>query len=236
MRYSRGCLLRGGGSFSWLSSLILLPANDPPALSVAWTLVHEVQFYGVFLLFYLSRRIFVGFLLLWAIAIFCMATVIRYPEPWWRYPLSTLNIEFMFGLMVAYVTARFSMRRHWSLLFVGLGGLVVWLGFIAVRDSVEGGRLILAFGLAIIILGCVYLEQTWRLRWPGLLILMGNASYSIYLIHNPLLSLTQRVFAHIPMDGVSGLTLGVLISLGAGVAYHLYVEQRLLGLFRRASG
>lgn len=91
------------------------------------------------------------------------------PAPWWRYPLSPLNIEFMFGLIVAHVAARFSMLRRWSMLFLGLGGLVVWLGFLTVRDSVEGGRLMLAFGLAGIILGCVYLEQTRRLWWPGLL-------------------------------------------------------------------
>lgn len=59
---------------------------------------------------------------------------------------------------------------------------------------------------------------------------------STYLIHNPLLSLTQRVLGRWQVDWATGLTLGVLISLGTGLAYHLYVEQRLLGLFRRASG
>jgi exopolysaccharide production protein ExoZ len=55
----------GGREFSWVSSLLLLPADQPPALSVAWTLVHEMQFYTVFLLFFLSRRLLVAGLLLW---------------------------------------------------------------------------------------------------------------------------------------------------------------------------
>lgn len=55
----------GGRDFSLMSSLLLLPADRPPALSVAWTLVHEMQFYAVFLLFFLSRRLLVAALLLW---------------------------------------------------------------------------------------------------------------------------------------------------------------------------
>ena len=33
-----------------LTSFTLLPSNSPPALSVAWTLVHELIFYGLFLI------------------------------------------------------------------------------------------------------------------------------------------------------------------------------------------
>lgn len=46
----------GGRDYSLVSSLLLLPADRPPALSVAWTLVHELMFYTVFLLFFVSRR------------------------------------------------------------------------------------------------------------------------------------------------------------------------------------
>ena len=50
----------GGSDYSVVSSLFLVPANGPPALSVAWTLVHELMFYGVFLLFFVSWRWLVG--------------------------------------------------------------------------------------------------------------------------------------------------------------------------------
>lgn len=36
------------GEFSWLSSLLLLPDSSPAALSVAWTLIHEMMFYMIF--------------------------------------------------------------------------------------------------------------------------------------------------------------------------------------------
>lgn len=39
-------------SLSVLSSITLLPSDAPPALNVAWTLVHEVLFYTLFSLFF----------------------------------------------------------------------------------------------------------------------------------------------------------------------------------------
>lgn len=46
-------------------------------------------------------------------------------------------------------------------------------------------------GLALIIVGFAMREQSSRLYWPRLFLLMGKARYSIYLVHNPLLSVTQ---------------------------------------------
>jgi len=45
-----GLSASGGRDFSYISSIALLPANLPPALPVAWTLVHELLFYAVFML------------------------------------------------------------------------------------------------------------------------------------------------------------------------------------------
>jgi len=42
--------------FSIISSLLLLPANNPPALMVAWTLIHEMIFYMVFSLFFIKKK------------------------------------------------------------------------------------------------------------------------------------------------------------------------------------
>jgi len=53
-----GLSASGGREFSYVSSVLLLPADLPPALSVAWTLVHELMFYAVFMLWFVSRRAF----------------------------------------------------------------------------------------------------------------------------------------------------------------------------------
>ncbi|MDO8772969.1 MAG: acyltransferase family protein [Burkholderiaceae bacterium] len=60
-----GLSASGGRDYSLSSSLLLLPADKPPALSVAWTLVHELMFYAVFLLFFVSRRWLITGFVLW---------------------------------------------------------------------------------------------------------------------------------------------------------------------------
>ena len=73
--------------YSLLSSLLLLPADGPPALSVAWTLVHELMFYFVFLLFFISRRWLAAGLLTWAALIFFSQQAQWPTDGWLRYPL-----------------------------------------------------------------------------------------------------------------------------------------------------
>ena len=222
----------GGRDFSWVSSLLLLPADQPPALSVAWTLVHEMQFYAVFLLFFLSRRLLVVGLLLWggAIIISHLAFV---PTGWARYPLSLLNLEFMFGVLAAWMVKGTGSRLApgW---WVG-AGVVLALMMLALmtEDTLPLARLAFAFGLALVVIGFALFERGATLAWPALLLLMGNASYSIYLIHNPLLSITQRLFGRLDAGWLAALLLGVTASLLAGVLYYWLVERPALGFFRK---
>ena len=88
--------------YSLLSSLLLIPADGPPALSVAWTLVHELMFYAVFLLYFLGKRWLVVGLLAWA-ALIVASQPVHAPTSWLRYPLSELNMEFMLGVFSAWV-------------------------------------------------------------------------------------------------------------------------------------
>lgn len=182
--------------YSLLISLLLLPADGPPALSVAWTLVHELIFYAVFLLFFISRRWLVLGLVAWA-ALILVSQQVWSPTGWLRYPLSVLNIEFMFGVLAAWTVKSWASRRRladgWSVVAL-VGALVVCLGLALILGGPSAyPRLVLALGLGLIIVGFAVREQSVRLHWPGWLLLVGNASYSIYLVHNPLLSVTQRL-------------------------------------------
>jgi hypothetical protein len=101
--------------YSLISSLLLLPADRPPALSVAWTLVHELIFYFVFLLFFISRRFLIYGLLVWAILIFFGQQALLPDDSWLRYPLSELNIEFMLGVLAAVVKNKLSLVTQGTL-------------------------------------------------------------------------------------------------------------------------
>jgi hypothetical protein len=221
----------GGRDYSLLSSLLLLPADLPPALSVAWTLVHEIQFYTVFLLFYLSGRWLMGFLLLWA-GVILFSNLMFAPTGWARYPLSLMNIEFMFGVLAAWIVKRpgSSVTPSWWL----AAGATLALAMLALMspDNLRFVRLAFAFGLALLVVGFALLERSRTLPWPALLLLLGNASYSIYLIHNPLLSITQRLAGRLEFDWLMALVWGVAVSVLAGLIYYKLIERPALAFFR----
>ena len=55
----------GGREYSLMSSFLLIPSDLPPALPVAWTLIHEMIFYTFFLLFFISPRVLFFGLMAW---------------------------------------------------------------------------------------------------------------------------------------------------------------------------
>lgn len=224
-----GLTASGGREFSYLSSVFLLPANLPPALPVAWTLVHELLFYAIFMLWFVSRRAFFVGLLVWAGLILIMQFCDD-GSGWARYPLSLLNLEFMLGVLVALLYGRASFRFYITMIIVG-GMLVIIMLFMMYADIEGGHRLGLAVGFAVLMLGMARYEQHKNIFWPMSLLLLGNASFSIYLIHNPLLSFTQRIAGLLGMSWPLALLCGVVLSIGFGFLYFQWVERPLLKFF-----
>lgn len=223
-------------NISMLSSLLLMPADGPPALSVAWTLVHELMFYAVFMLFYVSRCWLALGLVVWMVVII-VVNLYMIPTGWLRYPFSLLNIEFMMGVLIAWIVQHrdWPVRSSWGAV-IGLIAVILALILIDHDNATSYLRLVFAAGLAIIIFSVAVIEQNISLRWSAWLLLMGNASYSIYLIHNPLLSATQRMAGHIGMSWPAAMTFGVLMSLLVGLLYYTIVEKPALNYFKLRLG
>lgn len=177
-----GVSASGEREISVASSILLLPAEKPPALSVAWTLIHELLFYCVFLLWFASRRAFWSGMAAWVAAIAVTETV-GGAIGWQRYFFGLLNVEFLFGVLAAV-----SYNRGWLAKQDGLlvaGGVLLVLGLLLAlytRVVVGEARLALAFGLGIMMLGLALRERRQLIRWPALLLVLGNASFSIYLV------------------------------------------------------
>jgi exopolysaccharide production protein ExoZ len=215
---------QGGRDFSLLSSLFLIPADKPPALNVAWTLVHELIFYVMFMTFFVSARVFAVLLAAWAAVIVAIQSISA-PSGWASYPLSLLNIEFMFGVLAALYVRRWGARaNHRLLVAIGSACGVSALVFIS-PENLDWVRVVFALGLALIVVGYVLREQLGMLKWHWFFLAIGNASYSIYLVHNPLLSVTQRIAGKLEMSWLAALLAGVGISLLAGYVYSRLVEM-----------
>lgn len=218
-----------------------------PALGPGWTLCFEMLFYaGLGLAIAGGRRVGWGlvgaYAVMLAVGLVVAAPVLRF----WGAPII---VEFLLGVGIARVW-RSAPRRLglWAvgLALVGFGlGLVFGYGGIddvrALNDPWNGLRRAAVWGLpsALLVFGVVRMARTYRA--PGRLaraaVFMGDASYSIYLVHALVIRALGRMFESgmvaLPGDAVVALT--VVASLAAGAVVHVWVERPLLRILPRAA-
>jgi peptidoglycan/LPS O-acetylase OafA/YrhL len=177
------------GRTSLLKSLFFIPFVNQsdvmqPLYGVGWTLNFEMFFYSLFAIMirYSRTGTVIGVsLLLFANTTFGrLVPMLPVPLRFWSDPIV---FEFVFGMMLA-LAYREGVRlpRHICLCMIAAGALAVW-GF-APRIPPSGGRFVLWGVPAGLIVAGAMLQPTSRLfrRW-SLLEVLGDASYSIYLIH-----------------------------------------------------
>ncbi|HFQ89500.1 MAG TPA: acyltransferase [Desulfobulbus sp.] len=224
-----------------VSSLFLVPTPARPALEVSWTLMHEMLFYLLFSLIYLGRSLF-----LWAVAAWGLLLVVTINRSdgmfLSRFFFNVHNIHFLLGMAVAFVAAR-SNRLHRTALLAGLAMLALYILSVYARlnqdlfVSHKLEHLLLGILFAAVIYGLVGLDREGTIRCPRPCMLLGSASYSIYLVHYPLVSLLNRIAAWYYDGSVAmaylSFVLIVLSCLAAGILYYRFYEKRALRYLRQ---
>ena len=214
---------RGDREWNWFSTLTLLPSGSEPALSVAWTLQHEILFYGIAFFLLWSGRVLLGSLV-WGAAILLMLPLGFVQEV----GVSPIDLEFLFGIACAWCHREGKANRH-GLLIAGGAALLAVYFLLTPADRLYSA--LFGLGIALILLPIVRWEIAGRLRiaWP--LVLFGNASYAIYLVHVPLMSLLVRIGRG--LDPLLLTIIAIIVSAGVGIAYHKLFELPLLNAVRR---
>lgn len=217
-------LSQGNRDWGLLTSLTLLPTDAPPVLSVAWTLVFEMVFYVFFLTFYATR-------FFWTLVVAWGALTAGVALLWGGGPetsgalilrlLNPLILEFIAGMLAAYL---FHRSKGYSWCAPLILGCLMLVAFCFVE---EVHRIFLGFSFASLILGLAMAEEKFTFRIPKPILLLGAASYAIYLVHNPVQSLVARVL----QKGDSWFltfTICCLAGVALGVLYHLFYERPIL--------
>jgi len=220
------------GPATLLQSLLLTPGDHDLILGVAWTLVRELAFYVLFGLAILDRR-------LAAAGVLAYATLGWAPLPDWAEPLhfwgaGWYDALFVVGIGAAWATLHAPFPRPRTLALLGAAAfLLAGLAENAALLPMAGppGRLAYGLASAAVIVGLAQAERAGRLPVAPSLALLGAASYSIYLVHSPVLGYAARamlmagLLAHVP-DWLA-MALAVAIAAAAGLAFHRWVERPL---------
>ncbi|MEO7247341.1 MAG: acyltransferase [Novosphingobium sp.] len=207
-------LSQGNHAWSWLTSITLLPLDADPALTVAWTLKHEILFYLVFGISYFGGFLRVG-LALWGLAIAAAQFTA------WKHhvPLELINLEFFAGIAVAV-----AYQRGWTLRWVWLGAPAVWFCWILTGCNREFSVLV-GLGFAFLLPPLMALENAGKLSVSPTLVFLGAASYAICLVHNPVISAVARL---IPFGGWAFVIIAVAAGTAGGTGYYWLIERRIL--------
>lgn len=239
-------------TIGFIPSFFLIPQeHTSPALSVSWTLMHELLFYTVFLVSYIRKKILLVFSLVWSLLI------LLYPLIQQNYFLADFllnmhNIQFLLGMLLAYffynhkqVISNITKNKILPSIMLALS--IVCLLYIIFNKTVLSTSLheyyVLVVGVGFFLLIMSMLLSERAVMWVNLfnsksLLFLGSASYSIYLFHNPVISILNRLAAKIvsiypalnsELIFISVSTLATL----AGIVYYLLWEKPILSQMRK---
>lgn len=218
-----------------IQAFFLLPQEQENWLAVEWTLRHEAVFYAVFLTMVWNARVGSALMFFWILG------SIAIPFFSFKYPVSfvfsTNHLLFVMGVFAAEFYGRIS--KNLSCILMGFGivmyGVVVYLNM----NYNQGGDVhVYAYGLAslLIIFGAAGFERVNTLPHIKLLNYLGGASYSIYLVHYPLISVgayfSTKISILIDRQAIVFVLLAIFSVLG-GVIYYELFEKPINRYFRR---
>ncbi|MBD2345353.1 acyltransferase family protein [Anabaena subtropica] len=230
-----------------IKAFLLLPQDrnilSDSFLGVSWTLSFELLFYLVFtLLIILPRKFSYPIVFAWLLmTISNFMDVINIPEEslLLNFLFNSYNLEFALGCCAAYL---FSTRK------INLGMPLIFLGaflytFSAVNSYYGIIKLstIISFGIpsTFLVLGCASWENRNNIQIPNWLVYIGDASYSIYLVHgfiiNNLTKIVLKIYPAITQDILSLNILGFLLVFVAtfiGCIFYTYIEKPLFLIFK----
>ena len=168
-----------------VSAALLLPIPED-IVGPAWTLHHEIIFYAAFAMLIANANAGRLVFIIWAAIIGLGLVGVPTQAQDWIVPSASFDAEFFLGMVSARLTGGAKAQAPLAKL---VGGCAIFLGcgcledFAVVGNASEWLHLGYGLGSALIVIGLVELERHGRLRVPGLLVRLGGASYSIYLIH-----------------------------------------------------
>jgi len=241
-------------------SILLLPLFDgqywvQALLPPAWSLSFEWLFYLLFFLaIALQWKNKTSFLLIAGSILITAGLLLNSRDTRIHFLSNPIMAEFLLGSALCYCWSRWDLPVLASLVMLAAGiGLCIgeWvmihnLGQIGEMSRLVGGASSIERTLCwgppafLLVAGCVFLEKKgWAIKlWNNKTIgLLGDSSYSIYLVHLSVIGICLSIRNHVHIDTLPDIDvlLWVLLAVGGGIFFHLLIERPWLQRIRRRS-
>ncbi len=219
-------------------SLLFIPQPDGPVVSVGWSLEHEMFFYIMFGIMILSRRIGIILWTIWLGAVAWRYLVEPIPHPF-RYDWFGFQLEFFIGMIVAEIILRGWIKYSIIAIVIGVGGFIFGF-YMDISHEYATNSLLgkVTFGLAsgVLIYGVAGMDLYRRWTVPYVFRLVGDSTYSLYLIHGMILIILGEILQRLYIYGIIHEAGTMIVAIGAavtgGVIFAQVVEKPAIGFMR----
>ncbi|MEG4327035.1 acyltransferase [Microcoleus sp. AT3-A2] len=228
-----------------IKSLLLIPLiKGKPVVDVAGTLIYEINFYLLFsIAIWLKSKhsvpIFWGWLL---VTILHYRKIVEFPDDFFvlRTIFGAMNLEFVFGCLAAYIVIKYKNnigKYRWILFGIANLGYVI-LEVLTAWGKLEIGR-IPTFGVlaTLLIIAATLIDLKDSPKIPYLLIFLGDASYSIYLTHMPVIRAITKILQNANLgkyfDGFVAPALLAVFAVVFGCIFYSLIEKPLTVFLRK---
>jgi exopolysaccharide production protein ExoZ len=233
-----------GGPGTLLASLLFVPWQRPdgsmlPVFRLGWTLNYEMFFYVLFACWLsLPRRRAVAGVVGTLAALTAAGAVLQPVQPQLAFWTDPLLLEFGAGVLVGLARTEGVRLDHATRLLLA----VVGIALLPLLAQVPGLHRAVAIGLpsACLVAAAVFARGgTEAPRGPiaAGFVVIGDASYALYLVHLFTLRALREVWQHggVPLAWLAGyLVLGICISVLVAVLVHRFIERPVVLAVRQA--
>lgn len=220
-----------------ISSLLLIPTKEFNASYRIpyWTLVYEAFFYVMLYgisLFNLSKQSFLYAMITW-LCVIVLANIyidINYPVPHTKIILSSINIFFIFGVLIALDFERYSNIPQYHLVILS----IICYQMLGITNAT------LYHTFQALYCSSIFLIFT-KLKPHKFFVMLGDSSYGLYLIHNAVILGTIKICTlYKPTIRIYAVYIIALIISGViGTAYgycEYKVYQKIVVWIKRKRG
>jgi len=225
---------------SILRCLLLLPnPPDGQTIGVAWTLVYEVSFYALFAVLIINRWVGTIAVAGWAL-LMALSAMNVIDAGYWGHFLGPRYLEFLIGAGVFALSRRYRPRGG---IWLSAAACVALFTIGLVSDSAKAllgqvwGQVLVAGSLSGMIVFGLVVTQDERLQASPVgraVSKIGDASYSIYLVHWLVGWILEKVYDRLdPPSVLAGpfTVVMIVLMIAGGLAVHFVVERPMMDFF-----